>query len=384
MKIITAFRNLDAHGSRRAPELIEAESAHLARRLERFPPELVRLEASLSQTRGKKRIRAGLRLQLPSGVIATQEEGFEVEPVLRRAFAELDRKLARHLSRLRREETWKRPARRARLEALLPPARDRVEAERRALWFDLVEDHIDALYNAVRRELAYLAASGEVPAGRLSLRGLVDATILKGLERFTERPAEFDLGDWLMRLAYETIEAEARAARRALPDDAASLEHAPEAPAEEPTEADQEMFEFYQPDDVPVLEDLVADTDAADPEAEALRHEAQLALHRAMAALPALWRRVLTLCDVEERRPEEAAAILGLSEAETARIAVAARDFLRQKLVEAGLADAAGPDQPRAPRAAPAPQPIAERERIERGLRGATGTGATAPVEERS
>ncbi|GIX14708.1 MAG: hypothetical protein KatS3mg118_2667 [Paracoccaceae bacterium] len=187
-----------------------------------------------------------------------------------------------------------------------------------------------------------------------------------------------------MRLAYETIEAEARAARRALPDDAASLEHAPEAPAEEPTEADQEMFEFYQPDDVPVLEDLVADTDAADPEAEALRHEAQLALHRAMAALPALWRRVLTLCDVEERRPEEAAAILGLSEAETARIAVAARDFLRQKLVEAGLADAAGPDQPRAPRAAPAPQPIAERERIERGLRGATGTGATAPVEERS
>jgi hypothetical protein len=57
-----------------------------------------------------------------------------------------------------------------------------------------------------------------------------------------------------------------RAARRALPEDAASLDAEPEKPAEDPTETDQELSEFHQPDDVLRLEDLVADDSVTDPE----------------------------------------------------------------------------------------------------------------------
>jgi hypothetical protein len=98
----------------------------------------------------------------------------------------------------------------------------------------------------------------------------------------------FSVGDWLTQLAFETIGEEARAARRVVPENAASLDAAPEQPAQDPTETDQELFEFHQPDEVLRLEDLVGDGTATDPESALDRHETALCLHRALSALPAL------------------------------------------------------------------------------------------------
>ena len=270
------------------------------------------------------------------------------------------------MARLQRTPEWKQSARRARIGWLLPPARDRAEADRRALYFDLIEDHLDHVYNTVRRELIYLEASGAVPAGRLSVGGLVDATILNGLDRFEKRPAEFSVGDWLTRLAYRTIEAEARAAHRALPDDAVRLDEAPEEPAREPTEADQEMYDFYQPDEVLLLEDLVADEDGEEAETCMARREAALALHRALADLPALWRRIFLRLYMEDETADQAAVVLDLPAEDVARIAGAARAFLHQRLIEAGhapdSAEAALADTPA--HMAQIPQPLEDRDRI--------------------
>ncbi|UVV70664.1 flagellar biosynthesis protein FliA [Brucella anthropi] len=367
MKVIRAFRNLDRHGQQRAPEVIEEELRQLEPHLARFREDLVRLEVVASQTRGKKRIKVSLRLQLPSGVIAAREEGFEIEPVLRKAFADLRHRVDRKVALLKGEPQWKRPARRARIKALLPPARDRAEAERRTLYFGLIENNLDAVYDTVRRELIYLEANGSVREGLLNVGDLVDTTILKGLERFEQRPAKFSTGDWLTRLAFETIDASAREASHALPDSAASLDAAPEAPAQDPTEADQEMFEFYQPDDVPRLEDLVADSSAADPEAEAARREEALALHRAIAALPSLWRRVLLRLELEKDTAENVSHILGIPEEDVRRVAESARAQIREKMHASGYpADIAG--TVREP--SRIPQPLQHRDRIERGLLG--------------
>lgn len=373
MKVAQAFRNLDRHGQHRAPEVIEEEVRQLAPHLKRFSENLVRLEATVSQTKGKTRIHVSLRLQLPSGVIAAQEEGFEVEPVLRKTFADLRHRLDRHLARLKHEPDWKRPARRRRIGALLPPARNAAEAERRATYFNLIEDHLDRVYDAVRRELTYLEASGSVPPGRLGVGDLVDATVLKGLDLFEERPTEFSVGDWLLRLAHETVEEDACAARRALPEDAASLEAEPEKPEEDPTETDQELSEFYQPDEVLLLEDIIAEDIGTDPESEAERHEGARALHRAMAQLPALWRRVLDLVCLGDATTAEAAAALGLTEAEVAEIAQAAIAFLRARLIEAGFAgetvEATNLKQEIA-RTVRLPQPILDRQRIASAMHG--------------
>ena len=321
MNVIRSFRNLDRHGQQRAPEVIEEEVRQLEPHLARFREDLVRLEVVASQTRGKTRIKVSLRLQLPSGVIAAREDGFEIEPVLRKAFADLRHQVDRHVARLKHEPEYKRPARRRRIGAPLPPVRDAAEADRRQLFFELIEDHLDTIYDTVRRELTYLECSGSVPEGYLSVRDLVDATILKGLERFEQRPTEFSIGDWLLKLAFETIEAEARAARRAVPEDAASIEAEPEAPAEDPTEADQAMFEFYQPDEVLMLEDLIADDGGTDPETEVDRHDIAMALHRAIADLAPVERRVLYRMYLEDATIAETAHLLGLTEAEVLKIA---------------------------------------------------------------
>ncbi|WP_244713333.1 RNA polymerase sigma factor [Rhizobium cremeum] len=336
MKLIRAFRNLDRHGEQRAPEVIEEEVRQLEPHLARFSEDLVRLEVFASQTKGKVRIHVSLRLQLPSGLIAVQEEGFEIEPVLRKAFADLRHRLDRHVARLKHESEYKRPTRRPRIGAQLPSVRDAVEAERRQLFFDLIEDHLDTVYDTVRRELTYLECSGSVPAGYLSVRDLVDATILKGLERFEQRPTEFSIGDWLLKLTFETIEAEAAAARRALPEDAASIDAAPEASAGEPTESDEEIFEFYQPDDVLRLEELIADDGGDDPETAVAKRQDALIFHRAIAGLPALWRRVLFLVDLNDTPLEKASSVLGIAEDDVTRIVQSARNYLRDKLRDSG------------------------------------------------
>lgn len=372
MEVIRAFRNLDRHGQQRAPEVIEEEVRQLEPHLVRFREDLVRLEVVASQTSGKTRIQVSLRLQLPSGVIAAQEEGFVIEPVLRKAFADLRQRVDRHVARLKHESEYKRPARRRRIGAPLPSARDAAEADRRQLFFDLIEDHLDTVYDTVRRELTYLECSGSVPAGYLSVGDIVDATILNGLNRFKRRPTEFSVRDWLTQLAFETVEAEAQAARRAVPEDAASIYEAPEAPGGEPTEADEEMFEFYQPDDVLLLEELVADEGGDDPEAAVAKRQEALAFHRAIAGLPALWRRVLFLVDLNETPLETASSVLGIPEDDVTRIAQAARDYLRDKLRDSGqssdtvhaLFDSAHQ------RGSRIPQPLRDRARLEHAFLG--------------
>ena len=380
MNVIRSFRNLDRHGQQRAPEVIEEEVRQLEPHLARFREDLVRLEVVASQTRGKKRIKVSLRLQLPSGVIAAREEGFEIEPVLRKAFADLRHQVDRHVARLKHEPEYKRPARRRRIGAPLPPARDAAEADRRQLFFELIEDHLDTIDDTVRRELTYLECSGTVPEGYLSVRDLVDATILKGLERFEQRPTEFSIGDWLLKLAFETIEAEAHAARRAVPEDAASINAKPETPAEHPTESDEEMFEFYQPDDVLLLEELIADDGGTDPKTEANRHEIAMALHRAIADLPPVERRVLYRLHLDDATVAETADLLGLSEAEVKEIAEKAGETLRAKLVETGLISEAT-EVARVEReiahATRLPQPIDDRRRLAAALAGEGASSGT-------
>lgn len=372
MKVIRAFRNLDRHGQQRAPEVIEEEVRQLEPHLVRFSEDLVRLEVVASQTKGKTRIQVSLRLQLPSGVIAAQEEGFEIEPVLRKAFADLRQRVDRHVARLKHESEYKRPARRRRIGAPLPSARNAAEADRRELFFDLIEDHLDTVYDTVRRELTYLECSGSVPAGYLSVGDIVDATILNGLNRFERRPTEFSVRDWLTRLAFETIEAEAQAARRAVPEDAASIYVAPEAPAGEPTESDEEMFEFYQPDDVLLLEELVADDGGDDPETAVAKRQDAMAFHQAIAGLPALWRRVLFLVDLNDTPLETASCVLGIPEDDVTRIVQSARDYLRDKLRDSGQSSdtAHALFESAHQRRLRIPQPLRDRARLEHAFLG--------------
>jgi DNA-directed RNA polymerase specialized sigma24 family protein len=146
------------------------------------------------------------------------------------------------------------------------------------------------------------------------------------------------------------------------------------------TETDQELFEFHQPDEVLRLEDLVGDGTATDPESALDRHETALCLHRALSALPALWRQVLYRTCIEDEAAADTAALIGIREDEVATIAAAARGFLRARLREAGLAVPIAEDDCvdlEIARAMRLPLPIDERRRVAAALsEGSTGTTA--------
>ena len=128
------------------------------------------------------------------------------------------------------------------------------------------------------------------------------------------------------------------------------------------------------------LEDLVGDGTATDPESALDRHETALCLHRALSALPALWRQVLYRTCIEDEAAADTAALIGIREDEVATIAAAARGFLRARLREAGLAVPIAEDDcvdSEIARAMRLPLPIDERRRVAAALsEGSTGTTA--------
>ncbi|GAB4235606.1 MAG: hypothetical protein Kow0032_20200 [Methyloligellaceae bacterium] len=336
MKRQCAFKNIDKNLQARASTLIDEFADGLKDRLKSYAPDVVSLEARLEKPKSKHRVSISLQLRLPTATLVARGEGHDLEVVLRDTLDELRARIDRHLERLRQSPRWKRKAQRERLKLAFEPSRDEREETRRETYFNLIEDHLDAVYNFVRRELTYLEASGEVPPGALNVEGLVDAVILAGLERFEQRPTEFSAGAWLFQLAVETVEAEAQRVRQILPQPALALEESPPEPAEEPTEKDQEFYEFYQPDEALRLEDLLSDETAASPEDEVSRRELQLVLQRAIADLPSRWRHALALRVFEGMQPEEAAWTLGMSEAELKNACEQALAFLGARLAQAG------------------------------------------------
>jgi len=337
MKVQHSFGDLDPGARDQCRSLIAELASHLEKKyLGRFDSASIRLETHIKALAEGKTWRVGLRLELIPRVLAARVEDTDLIEAIRSSFSKLETQLVNRIAKWSGEHYWKRPVRRARIGELLPVTQDEREKERRALYFKLIEDNLDTVYNVVRRELTYLECSEAIPRGKLSVSALVDATILKGLAQFEARPTDFSINEWLTKLALETIQAEARAVRRSIPEDASSLESSMSLPPEDPTEADQEFYEFYQPDDVLLLEDIVTVDEENDPETALTQQQYRLSLHRAMAELPVRWRHVRNCLVIGGRSPSKTADALGIPETEVIAIGDAAHAFLRQRLSDAG------------------------------------------------
>ncbi len=143
---------------------------------------------------------------------------------------------------------------------------------------ELVAIHADRVYGALRR-FGLDAAEADEVAQEVFLRAW------RGLPRFEQR-ARFST--WLYRIAFN--EAQRRLSRRTPP---------PAAPAEAGED--------------PVV--ALPEASHLGPEAQALDHEFEQTLERALAQLPDEWRAAVVLRDIEGLSTNEAAAIVGVREA---------------------------------------------------------------------
>jgi RNA polymerase sigma factor (sigma-70 family) len=212
-----------------------------------------------------------------------------------------------------------------------------VERRNRETFFSLISPYLPRLYRFVRHELAYLQAMGDLLPDDLTPEDVVDSVVLRAYREFLKDPTGRNIKGQLIRLAREYIEAEAKRRRSERESSIPKELDIPETPpAEWVTTLGEEIFYFYQPEEDLKLEDVVPDLDVPTPEEETERREMWRCVNSALVKMPRAWRLALLLSQVDELAGAELAEAIGKPEPETQRILEQARNYLRQKLVEAG------------------------------------------------
>jgi DNA-directed RNA polymerase specialized sigma24 family protein len=276
------------------------------------------------------------RLRLPrKDILVAHGEGADIHAALHAAEDRLLREVKTHKERLRGQAEYRRKLRRARLRKL-KATQAALPAEIMATARAGIEPLLPQVERVVRRELEYLRASAELPAQDPTVQDVVDEAVLTVIAQAQpDRSAEALLRE-LLRQAIKVLDAEVAARRRR--GAVLSLEASPEPDASDQAEAmvEEEIYEFYQPDEALRLSDVVPDEAATAPATATEDGERDHALG-ILLGLPILWRRAWMLAELEELAVADIADILELELARAERLLEQARDFVREHLQQAGF-----------------------------------------------
>jgi RNA polymerase sigma factor (sigma-70 family) len=319
------FKGLDEEA--RIARILARWRSKLERQVQRFASDRVSLRGLVERHSNKRRFRVMLLLSVPGRMIVAKEEGASLEPVVKEAFTEVLRQLAKHQAMLRREPLWKRRERReaATLAATIKTVP--LEERDRDALLDVLGSRLDIVSRFAAHEIAARLAAGDLFPGQVSVEDVVDAVVLEAAQRFAERPKDLPLDRWLMKLVLDQVEREVRRTRDE--GGALRLEEASAMPGSE-----DGLFDFYQPDEVVRLEDVVPVSALPTPEQVVERQDLQRTINQMLAHLPKQWRLALVLHEVEGCSIAETAHVLGITEANAKEALDSARAFLRQQLAE--------------------------------------------------
>jgi RNA polymerase sigma factor (sigma-70 family) len=146
---------------------------------------------------------------------------------------------------------------------------------------------------------------------------VVDAVLLRAYREFVKDPAAREIRrGWLMRLAVERLESEARRSRIDRERTVHIEEDIPETPpAEAVSTLGDEILDFYEPEEDWKLEDVIADMQIPTPEQATERKELRQCVNAALTTMPKEWRRALLLRHAEGVSEAELATIVGSADA---------------------------------------------------------------------
>ncbi len=363
MRVDVTFRNIPAEEHAAARELLESLGARrVAKALGRLAGKAPRMHATLERHRSGERVRARLRVAVPGAVLVSHEVGPTLQETIHEAVYELARQARRYAARMehrgsRRRRGERRPAL-GRLRAALAEApaaeqggealaRGQVDGDRARTFLAAAGEDLQALHQFVRHELTYLRTTGELAPAIPTLDDVLDEVLARALDDLPRRQAEGD-GEssraWLLQLAMRYLDeerAQAQRLRARLP-----LDERVTPPAG--ALVDDEMMDFWQPDEVLRVEDLIpTDWEPQEPSGEGETagqtgglppREAALLAHQLLAQVPHTWRRALTLRDLYGLTDDEAAAALATDPTEVARWSEAAAHFVDERSRGLGVA----------------------------------------------
>ncbi|RLB39204.1 MAG: hypothetical protein DRH12_11810 [Deltaproteobacteria bacterium] len=327
-----SFKNIEERlGDQLKNEVTELASRQFEPLVKRLWKDRARLAIQIEGNARKKLYSVALRMHLPKKVLVCREEGKDLNMCLQAAVNELREQLEKYVARVKKEDAWKRKARRAELRRL-KAASESGEAQEREIYYDLIKKHIPQLQRIVKHELTYMRARGDLPPDYPRIEDVVDETLARAFKLVKERSPEISVEAWLVQIAIEVIAEEVAQFRSqegmdVLEKGFSPLEFVPE----------DEIFEFYQPDEMLTIEDLAAASPYVSiPEEPTEERERRLYLYRLLALLPTKWRQALNLVFMEEMPRAQVAKVLGTKEQNIDEWLANAEAFLREKMLEAG------------------------------------------------
>ncbi len=291
-------------------------------------------------SRRARRYGVKLHLHLPRRkVLVARAESADLRQAIDTALDRLLREVDRHVDRLRRQGDYKRRTRRWRLREL----KRRLAAMPEAVVTEAsseIDLLIERLERVARREVAFLRACGDLPPDYPQVEDVVAEAVAAVKADWHGGQAADDLLQRLLEALYDVIDREIEASR--LYGEMVSLESVlpPDAQAQAEAMVEEEIHEYWQPDEVLHLQDVVAD-DAVMGEGEGLDDTRLVYRLQLMEALPEVWRRALMLREFEGLDTRVIARIFAVAESVVERWIGQADDFLEARLAQAGLASTA-------------------------------------------
>jgi RNA polymerase sigma factor (sigma-70 family) len=203
---------------------------------------------------------------------------------------------------------------------------ERARAGDAEAFVTLVEQQMPSLYRFVARELRYHEALGNLEPGELTPEEVTDEVFLAARHHLREMPRRASLAGWLRHLALQVIRRAVQASRTRRNLERIHLEQA--LPDE------QNLYYYYQPDASITWEDILSDRSMPMPE-QVIEFDATWEiLEEALNQLPPLARQVFILHAIEGLDLSEIAALEQRPIREIRDAYRAAREALRQYLVQ--------------------------------------------------
>ena len=254
-------------------KIINQQVEKLGRYLRVFRPELVHLKGILEENSARQGFVVSLNLRLPSGQMASQENGPTATTAIKSAFDDITEQVKRHKELLRNQHKWPRrrgPARATvgtvpfeqTIAAVVP---EKVSSSDIAGYIDI---NLPRLKRFIQRELQYREDQDQLSPNQISVEDVVNEAIANALGEQDDKPEKLKLEPWVHRLAKEAI--------NRLSADGLETGHVPleRSHGQQNVQAtDEAMLQFHQPDDKLMEENIIPDPTANNPEELAARDE---------------------------------------------------------------------------------------------------------------
>ena len=300
-------------------ELIEKRSRKIEKVLPTFSSHDLDLHVAIEKLPHKKQCRTVLVLTTPQSALRAEDIEDNSKTSVLRAFDELFRRVEKFKSQLNREKSWRRHLA---ASSTGPAAESPRELKER------VNQNLPAIENYIRHELFHEAIAENLPSGFIEPEAVVDEVFLEILSRTAKKPTDLSFRQWLFQVARRKLTNRLREFQMAQKESHLEELVRISSPWED------EMLNFYQPDERLRLEDILADDRSDNPEQAMEREETEKQLRQAIAHLPKPTRECFILSALQGFEPDEVAMIMGTTRATVLERVKEARKQLRRPVAE--------------------------------------------------